>query len=128
MQDPTITFPAYFIKNVKTKRDKRDFIAEVGMSWLQIQHMRGARGGIMVDIDDTLINTQENVLQGFESMLKMYQKAFRKFPIHIVTARPDDTHEIVLDLLNRRGYSVGVGSLHMLPSHCLLYTSPSPRD
>ena len=39
------------------------------------------------------------------------------FPLHVVTARPDDCKEDVMGMLQRRGFNIPIDRLHMLPSH-----------
>jgi hypothetical protein len=71
----------------------------------------------MVDIDDTLVDANETTRYGFESMLTMYQEASLLYPVHVVTARPDDQHGNVMQLLRSRGFSLPPDRLHMLPEH-----------
>ena len=113
-QDTKVSFPAFFTRG-RAKRDKRMLIAQIGITWLNIQHQRGAGGAVMIDIDDTLIDGRECVANGFEHMFKLYDVAFDLFPIHIVTARPDDTRTVVMQLLKKKKYFIPVDRLHMLP-------------
>ena len=70
----------------------------------------------MFDIDDTLIDGNETVKHGFELMAKMYDKVFGLFPVHIVTARPDEEHANVINMLKEKGFSIPPDRLHMLPT------------
>lgn len=86
------------------------------MTWLKMQHKRGKQGTIMFDIDDTLINGRECVTYGFEYMKDLFDEMNLMFPIHIVTARPDDQHDLVTRMLKHRGFCIPTDRLHMLPS------------
>ena len=70
----------------------------------------------MVDIDDTLIDSRENTTHGFEFMKEMYSEASLLYPIHVVTARPDDCHSEVMRMLREKGFCIPPDRLHMLPS------------
>lgn len=70
----------------------------------------------MIDIDDTLIDGNEAVQHGFQFMKEMYNEASLLFPFHIVTARPNDQHGRVMQLLRSRGFCIPPDRLHMLPS------------
>ena len=113
-QDPKLAFPAYQIK-AKTKAELRRYVAEHGLAWLKLQKQRGASGGIMVDIDHTLLNGSEAVAHGFEFMKEMYEEACKLFPVHVVTARPDYDHKHCIGMLHKRGFAVPPDRLHMLP-------------
>ena len=102
-RDPRVDFPAFFVK-AKTKTEQRRFVAQHALLWLKLQHKRGARGAVMVDIDDTLIDGNECVKHGFELMRKLYDEASLVFPLHVVTARPDDQHANVMAMLRARGF------------------------
>ena len=116
VQDTKVPFPAYIIKKPRTKTDQRRVIAEMSLSWLLLQHKRGARGAVMVDIDDTLIDGNETVQHGFEFMKILYEEASYLFPIHVVTARPEETRDIVMKLLKDRKFCIPPDRLHMLPT------------
>jgi hypothetical protein len=109
------TFPAYFI-TARSNPEKREMVARIGLSWLLLQHKRGARGCLMIDIDDTIIDRNDNVVHGFEHMRHLYNECNTLFPIHVVTARPSDYHVNVLKLLNKKGFPLHVDRLHMLPT------------
>ena len=100
-----------------SKTEQRRIVAEHALSWITYQHMCGAKGCILFDIDDTLIDGTEQAKDGFEFMVSMYHKVFRKFPVHIVTARPDDTRNRTMDMLESRGICIPPDRLHMLESH-----------
>lgn len=115
VQDQKVTFPAYFIRGTRSKTDLRMFVARVTKQWLMFEYAQGTRGAVMIDIDDTLIDGRENVAFGFEFMHELYQYLSIYFPIHIVTARPDDEHTNVMKLLMKRGFCIPPDRLHMLP-------------
>lgn len=113
--DAHVSFPAFTVHG-KCKRATREFVARHGLLWARFQHRRGARGAIMVDIDDTLINGHEHVANGFEEMRSFYVAASQLFPVHIVTARPDRDHAAVMKLLGSLGFCIPPDRLHMLPT------------
>ena len=100
----------------RTKTVQRTLVARVALQWLAVQAARGVRGVIMIDIDDTLIDGKESVTNGFDAMRKFYVAAHERFPIHVVTARPDDDHRQVLKMLTKRGLCIPPDRLHMLPA------------
>lgn len=107
-------FPCFYIKG--TKPEQRRTAARFANTWMKVQHRRGARGAVMLDIDDTLIDGRESVTNGFEEMLQFYRDVEVLFPIHIVTARPDDQKLQVLKMLQKRNFTVPSDRLHMLPA------------
>ena len=113
--DSKVPFAAYFIK-ARTKEEQRKHIADHALSWLRVQRLRGARGAIMIDIDDTIMDKNERVQDGFEWMQAMYQEMSLTFPIHVVTARPDDDHAYAIKMLHARGFCIASDRLWMLPS------------
>jgi hypothetical protein len=120
-QDKRVNFPAYHV-SMATKTDLRRFVAEHGLLWISHQFQKGVKGCVVADIDDTLINGNEQVSNGFEHMLDMYKKVSLMYPVHIVTARPDEEHANVMALLSKKGFHVDPDRLHMLPTH--LYYRP----
>lgn len=116
-QDPKVPFPAYFVTGARGKTQLRAYVAQHARLWLRMQRARGAKGAVMIDIDDTLIDGNENVVNGFEFMRELYDEASLSFPIHIVTARPDEEHANVMVMLRKRGFRVPPDRLHMLPTH-----------
>lgn len=114
--DESVDFPAFFVRD-RTKTEQRRLVADHGLLWVRLQHARKARGAVMVDIDDTLIDGNECVQNGFEFMHYFYNEAALLYPVHVVTARPDDQHANVMRLLRERGFCVPPDRLHMLPSH-----------
>ena len=113
--DTNVPFAAYYIK-ARSKEEQRRILSEHALSWLRMQKQRGARGAIMIDIDDTIIDKNEKVHDGFECMHAMYQEMSLTFPIHVVTARPDDDHANAMKMLHKRGFCVAPDRLWMLPS------------
>ena len=114
--DDRVPFPAFHVRG-RTKTELRSFVAEHAKLWLRTQHKRGARGAVMVDIDDTLIDGNERVEHGFQFMHELYDEAALLYPVHVVTARPDDDHGHCMRLLRDRGFAVPPDRLHMLPAH-----------
>ena len=114
--DDRVPFPAFFVK-CKTKTEQRRFVAHFARNWARVQHERGYRGAVMVDIDDTLIDGNENVVNGFQFMKDVYTELGSLFPLHVVTARPDDDHLKCMDMLVKRGFCIPPDRLHMLPAH-----------
>lgn len=110
----------------KTKTLQRKFISHFAQIWLRFQHARGVTGAIMVDIDDTLININENVTNGFEYMKTLYDEMVLVFPVHIVTARPLEDHARVMTMLTNNGFHIPTDRLHMLPTH-LYYDSDTSQ-
>lgn len=115
VEDAKVDFPAYFIRG-GNKTEQRAFVARHALSWLRLAHKRGARGAVMLDIDDTLIDGHERVKNGFEFMKELYDEASLLFPVHVVTARPDDDHANVMRMLAKRGFVIPPDRLHMLPA------------
>ena len=109
-------FPAFYVR-ARTKTEQRLFVAFHAMQWIRLQHRRKSSGAIMVDIDDTLIDGNEGVHHGFQHMRELYEEAGVFFPLHIVTARPDEDHHSCMKLLRRRGFCIPPDRLHMLPTH-----------
>lgn len=114
--DTEAPFPAFYVKS-RSKTDQRSFIASQAETWLAFQKKRKATGAIMVDIDDTLIDGNEAVQNGFQFMKHLYERFSRMFPVHVVTARPDDNHSVVMKLLWDKGFYIPPDRLHMLPAH-----------
>jgi hypothetical protein len=114
VEDPRVPFEAFFVK-ARTKTEQRAFMATHALEWLRFQHARRVPGCVMLDIDDTLIDGHEKVVHGFEFMHAFYKEAACLYPVHIVTARPDDCHRDVMALLCRLGFAIPPDRLHMLP-------------
>lgn len=114
--DPKVGFEAYYVRG-RTKTAQRTAVARHGVDWLTMQHARGKRGCVVFDIDDTIINGNDAVTNGFDAMRTLLQEAIRLFAVHIVTARPDNQHAYVLELLRKRGFHVPTDRLHCLPAH-----------
>lgn len=116
-EDTRVNFPAYFVgKPTQSKVDRRKFIADYGLLWLRLQKARGKHGACVFDIDHTILDGNESVIHGFEAMRDMYEEMRWVFPVHIVTARPDDQYDNVIQLLKDRGFSVSPDRLHLLPA------------
>lgn len=115
--DPQVPFHALFVRGTRSKTEQRRFVATNALTWLKVQKKLGRTGAIMVDIDDTLIDGNESVAHGFQFMHLLYEEASLLFPIHIVTARPDDDHSNVMGLLKKKGFCIPPDRLHMLPAN-----------
>ena len=117
-EDRTVDFPAFHVGAKTTPKSlRRRFVAEHVLDWVTFQRSRGVRGCVYADIDDTLIDGNERVTNGFEHMLHMLQRASMLCPVYICTARPDDDKENVMKLLHARGVYVTPDRLYMLPAH-----------
>ena len=116
VQDTRVGFQASFVRGTRSKTEMRMFVARAAKSWLTFLYTQGRRGAVMLDIDDTLIDGRESVSHGFEFMHDLYQHLCVHFPIHIVTARPDDEHANVMRMLLKKGFCIPPDRLHMLPS------------
>ena len=114
VQPLDVPFPAYRVRGTKTAQ--RDYVARVAMDWVHYCEHRRVNGAIMLDIDDTLLDGREAVINGFDSMRDFFQRARRRFPVHIVTARPRSDHANALSMLHERGFTVDIDRLHMLPT------------
>lgn len=114
--DRKVAFPAYFVRGTRSKTDLREFVARHALQYLTTLSRRGVTGAIMVDIDDTLIDGNEAVANGFQFMRQLYDDASLRFPLHIVTARPDEDHQATLRMLRKRGFVIPPDRLHMLPT------------
>ncbi|RPF82506.1 MAG: hypothetical protein CBC65_000065 [Rhodothermaceae bacterium TMED105] len=115
-KDKTIDFPLYYIKPDTKKTEARKIASEYALGWITYQKGTGATGCIIFDIDDTLIDGKERVSGGFEFMVSMYAKVHKLFPVHIVTARPNEDHASCMDMLAGKGICIPPDRLHMLPS------------
>lgn len=115
-KDLKVPFYGFYIRG-KTKTEQRQHLAEQALSWLHVQKMRGAHGALLYDIDDTIIDGNEAVQHGFQFMKTLYNEASLMYPIHIVTARPDDNHGVVMQMLQKKGFCIPPDRLHMLPAH-----------
>ena len=111
-----VGFPATFVAGGRRSYDQRRVVADHAIMWIRSQKEMGATGCVIFDIDDTLINGRESVSGGFEFMLSMYNVTQQLYPIHIITARPDEDHTNCMGLLTRRGICIPTDRLHMLPS------------
>ena len=87
----------------------------IALLWLGYQFKRGIQGAVVFDIDDALIDGNETVHHGFNFMVELYDTVFQWFPVHVVTARPDDQHAVVMEMLKERGLCIPPDRLHMLP-------------
>jgi hypothetical protein len=114
--DAAVDFPAYFVR-APTHTALRRFVASHGLLWLRCMKARGARGAVVYDIDDTILDGNEQVVRGFEQMRVLFDEAFHLFPVHVVTARPDMDHDKCMQMLRDRGFHISPDRLHMLPTH-----------
>lgn len=114
VKDKQVDFPAVFVDGHKT--EQRRVVAEYALSWITYQKGCGEKGCIIFDIDDTLIDGNENVKSGFQFMVDMYLKVHQLYPVHIVTARPDEDHAACMEMLSKKGVCIPPDRLHMLPA------------
>ena len=113
--DKQVPFPAFFVNATQmVKTAQRKYVAEHAKKTLQ-QHLKeGTQGAVVFDIDDTLINGNEAVTAGFEYMVELFKWAQVRFPVEVVTARPNDQKANVMQLLHKRGLTVAFDHLHMM--------------
>lgn len=117
VRDTSVPFPLIFVRS-RRKSELREFVARCALPW--VLRSRGTPGAIVFDIDDTVVNWQEGTAHGFEYMKKLHNALAQHFPIHWVTARPDnaDDRRHTLQTLELRGFhKVKSERLHMLPPH-----------
>ena len=113
--DTKVTFPAYF-NNARRKTDARSRVGIDALVWLKTQHRIGAKGAVIFDIDDTILDHNENVVRGFEEMHTLFREAFRMFQVYVVTARPRDQHSYVMQMLDKKGFCLPPDRLYLLPT------------
>lgn len=101
-----------------SKFAKRTLVAEVGMVWIRSvlaaqQHRSTAKPpAIIFDIDDTLCDSTE---RGFDHMIRLFQMARRNsLRLHVISARPEGTRRVVLELLNRLCVGVDSENLYLM--------------
>lgn len=99
-----------------SKSAKRTLVAEVGMVWIRsvlAAHRSTAKPpAVIFDIDDTLCDTAE---RGFDHMIRLFQMARRNsLRLHVISARPEGTRRIVLELLNRLCVGVDSENLYLM--------------
>lgn len=114
--DCSVGFPAIFVRG-GSKTEQRRLSAEYARVWMENQYALGYKGCVVFDIDDTLIDFQEGQRCGFAFMKDVYDCAFLLYPVHIVTARPDEDRRSCLEMLAKRGICIPPDRLHMLPTH-----------
>ena len=112
-RDDGVPFTAMFVRH-RNKSMQRSYVAQCALAYLRAQHERGVRGAVIVDMDDTLIDGNESVINGFQTMRDMYSDIFRLYNVHVVSARPDYDHGHVMDLLHSRGFYLPPDRLHLM--------------
>ena len=127
VDDKRTRFPSCFVQR-RQKTEMRRAASEAAMAWIRCMHTLGVQGCVIFDIDDTLINGNESVRSGFEFMVSMYNDVFPMYPVHIVTARPDDEHDNVMQMLKGKGVCLPPDRLHMLPHKQYYATTPTLRS
>ena len=95
---------------------KRTLVAEVGMVWIRsvlAAHRSTAKPpAIIFDIDDTLCDSAE---KGIDHMIRLFQMARRNsLRLHVISARPESTRKVVLELLNHLCVGVDSENLHLM--------------
>ena len=115
VDDTKVPFKAFFVKNLPAT-ELRKYVGNYAEKWFDEQRKAGPLSGCVVfDIDDTLINGNQAVANGFEFMKRMYNKLSRHCIIHVVTARPEQDRDYVFDLLEKRGIlHLPIDRLHMM--------------
>lgn len=108
----TKNFPFAYIRGTKTQQ--RRVVANHALMWLEYQILAGRKGCVIFDIDDTLVNGSEQARGGFELMVRMYKSIRRRVPVHIITARPWDTFDKTMEMLESRDIHVDAAHLHMM--------------
>lgn len=122
-RDEKVQFPAFHV-NAPTKELKRRFAAQNALTWCKYMHLNKSSGAIMIDIDDTIMNRNQNSeCDGFGIVHKFYDEVSLLFPVYVVTARPDDAHEYVIRMLRKKGFSLPPDRLYMLPRD--MYDGPT---
>ena len=96
-----------------SQTEKRQFVARE--AYATLSRWGSAKGAVVFDIDDTLINHQESVTQGFEAMVELFDRLSERFVVHVVTARPDDDHALSC-ACSSKGIRLPVDRLHMMPT------------
>lgn len=115
IRDTKVPFPAYTYRE-RRKTDARRVVGYDALVWLRVQHRLGVQGAVVFDIDDTILNHNENVTQGFEEMHTLFREAFRLFVVYVVTARPRDQHGYVMKMLHSKGFCLSPDRLFLLPT------------
>lgn len=105
-------FPFARIRDTKTRQ--RRIVADHALMWIDSQILAGRKGCVIFDIDDTLVNGSEQAKGGFEFMVRMYKSIRRRVPVQIITARPWDTFDKTMEMLESRGIHVDAAHLHMM--------------
>lgn len=113
-EDESMDFPCNRI-NAKPSEARR-IVSDYALSWILYQKGCGEKGCVIFDIDDTLIDGSERVVNGFEFLADTYMRVHKLYPVHIVTARPAEDHSKCMEMLGKRGIVVDPDRLHMIPS------------
>lgn len=112
--DKKVPFPAYYVR-ARTKTSLREYVAFHAQHWMELLRKRRRKSAIMFDIDDTILDGHERVINGFDVMRELFDEFSMYFPVHIVTARPDTEHGNVMRMLRSKGFCIPPDRLHMLP-------------
>ena len=121
-RDLKVSFPAYFV-TASTKEQKRNFAANNALAFCKYMHAKKSTGAIMIDIDDTIMNRNQNAeCDGFDVIHKFYNEASILYPVYVVTARPRSEHAYVIRMLRGKGFCLPPDRLYMLPTK--LYDGP----
>lgn len=117
LRDPKVPYPLFHVKNTRSKTHARRFIAEHALLYLRYMYEhKKARGAIIFDIDDTIIDYSQKVKGGFEHMKQLWSELHPLFTIYVITARPEDQREKVIDMLHKLHFCVDPDRLHLLPT------------
>lgn len=84
------------------KQPKRECVALIGTGWVhEVLRFKPKHPAVVLDIDDTLVDRQEKLNDGFQFMAEFFKDArMHGVSMHFVSARPESTRGEVLRLLN----------------------------
>tara|TARA_B100001540_G_C15769579_1_gene625677 strand:- start:181 stop:771 length:591 start_codon:yes stop_codon:yes gene_type:complete len=120
---------AYRVSNpTAPKSASRYEIAQILKCWFAYHNHIRSRGAIVVDLDDTLINHQQRVTEGFEHIRNALIDASHNFPFYVVTARPVEDHADVLRMVRKLGFHLADRRLYMMKTEEYYETDPKKRD
>ena len=117
VQKKNVNFPCFLVHPGKGSgiHQLRRVVADHALLWIKYQYSSGrTQGCVIFDIDDTLVNHQEQIRQGFEFMTEMYADVHELYPVHLITARPDYTRAKTKEMLKKRNIHIPPDRLHMM--------------
>ena len=107
-----------------SKTTSRFEIAQILRGWFTYHNQKRSKGAIIVDLDDTLINHQQRVAEGFEHIRNALIDASHNFPFYVVTARPVEDHAVVLRMVRNLGFHLADSRLYMMDTEEYRETDP----